>query len=92
MNIVELLILLAVVVIIGLQLVLLARTRKAGAEQGDGRHIERLERELRLEMQSTAQATRQEVAGHMGQYHAATVQQLDGMRQQMQLHSTSGRE
>jgi DNA recombination protein RmuC len=86
------LILLAVVVIIGLQLVLLARTRKTAAEQGDGRHIERLERELRLEMQSTAQATRQEVAGHMGQYHAATVQQLDGMRQQMQLHSASGRE
>ena len=88
MGIAELLILLAAAVIIALQLLLLARARNAG----DGRHIERLERELRLEMQSTAQATRQEVAGHMGQYHAATVQQLDGMRQQMQLHSASGRE
>ncbi|RZA33439.1 MAG: DNA recombination protein RmuC [Lysobacteraceae bacterium] len=88
MNIVELLILVAVVVVIALQLLLLAKARS----NGDGRHIERLERELRLELQSTAQATRQEVAGHMGQYHGATVQQLDGMRQQMQLHSASGRE
>ena len=70
---------------------LLARARKA-LDAGDGRHIERLERELRLEMQSTAQATRQEVAGHMGQYHAAAVQQFDGMRQQMQLQSSAGRE
>lgn len=88
MGIAELLILLAALVIIGLQLVLLARARSTG----DGRHIERLERELRLEMQSTAQATRQEVAVHMGQYHAASVQQFDSMRQQMQLQSSSGRE
>ncbi len=88
MSIIEILILVAVAIVIVLQFLLLARARNAG----DGRHIERLERELRLEMQSTAQATRQEVSGHMGQYHAATVQQLDGMRQQMQLHSASGRE
>ena len=88
MGTAELLILLAALVIIALQLVLLLRARA----NGDGRHIERLERELRLEMQSTAQATRQEVAGHMGQYHAAAVQQFDGMRQQMQLQSSAGRE
>lgn len=88
MGIAEILILLALVAVIVLQLLLLARARS----NGDGRHIERLERELRLEMQSTAQATRQEVAGHMGQYHAASVQQFDSMRQQMQLQSSSGRE
>lgn len=88
MGIAEILILLAIVAVIVLQLLLLARARS----NGDGRHIERLERELRLEMQSTAQATRQEVAGHMGQYHAASVQQFDSMRQQMQLQSSSGRE
>jgi len=88
MNIVEILLLVALLVVIVLQLLLLNRARA----NGDGRHIERLERELRLEMQSTAQATRQEVAGHMGQYHAAGVQQFDSMRQQMQLQSSSGRE
>ena len=88
MGIVEFLILLAIAVVIALQLMLLAKARS----NGDGRHIERLERELRLEMQSTAQATRQEVSGHMGQYHAAAVQQFDSMRQQMQLQSSSGRE
>ena len=88
MTLIEILLLLALLVVIALQLLLLVR---AGAN-GDGRHIERLERELRLEMQSTAQATRQEVAGHMGQYHAASVQQFDSMRQQMQLQSSSGRE
>ncbi len=88
MSMIELLILLAIVAVIALQLLLLMKARA----NGDGRHIERLERELRLEMQSTAQATRQEVAGHMGQYHAAAVQQFDSMRQQMQLQSSSGRE
>ena len=88
MNLIEILLLLAVAVVIVLQLLLLARARS----NGDGRHIERLERELRGELQTTAQATRQEVAGHMGQYHAASVQQFDSMRQQMQLQSSSGRE
>ncbi len=88
MSIIEIVLLLALVVVVVLQLLLLNRARS----NGDARHIERLERELRLEMQSTAQATRQEVAGHMGQYHAASVQQFDSMRQQMQLQSSSGRE
>ena len=88
MSIIEIVLLLALVAVVVLQLLLLARARS----NGDARHIERLERELRLEMQSTAQATRQEVAGHMGQYHAASVQQFDSMRQQMQLQSGSSRE
>jgi len=88
MDILELLILLALAIVVVLQLATFNRARSSG----DGRHIERLERELRGELQTTAQATRQEVAGHMGQYHNATVQQLDSMRQQMQLHSSSGRE
>jgi DNA recombination protein RmuC len=92
MGITEILILLVALVVIALQLLLLARARNADSGADAGRHLERLERELRLELQSTAQATRQEVAGHMGQYHGATVQQLDSMRQQMQLHSASGRE
>ncbi|UVW27947.1 DNA recombination protein RmuC [Massilia sp. H6] len=92
MEIIELLIVLAAIIIIALQLLLLQRARKASDNAGDGRHLERLERELRLELQSTAQATRQEMAGHMGQYHAAGVQQFDSMRQQMQLQSGSSRE
>jgi DNA recombination protein RmuC len=59
---------------------------------GDARQFERIERELRLETQASAQATRQDVSASLAQYHAATVQQLDSMRQQMQLHSASGRE
>ena len=91
MGITDILIVLAAVIIIALQL-LLHRSRNAGGGADAGRQLERLERELRLELQSTAQATRQEVAGHMGQYHAAGVQQFDSMRQQMQLQSSSGRE
>jgi DNA recombination protein RmuC len=77
--------LLAVVVV--LQLLLFMRGR-GGSEQP----FERLERELRHETQAGSQAVRQEVTASLGQYHAATVQQLDSMRQQMQLHSASGRE
>ena len=89
MSTAELLILLGVAIVAGLQVMRLLRARSGG---DDSRHFERVERELRLELQASAQGTRQEMASHMGQYHAATVQQLDSMRQQMQLHSSSGRE
>ncbi|MES2316180.1 MAG: DNA recombination protein RmuC [Pseudomonadota bacterium] len=59
-----------------LQLIVLLRGR-------DGTPFERVERELRLEMQSSAQATRQELTAVLAQYHGASVQQLDGMRQQI---------
>ncbi|MEH6436086.1 DNA recombination protein RmuC [Massilia sp. DD77] len=88
MTIAELLLLLGVAIVAGLQVMLLLRAR--GGD--DSRHFERVEREIRLELQVSAQGTRQELASHLGQYHAATVQQLDSMRQQMQLHSSSGRE
>jgi DNA recombination protein RmuC len=79
----------ALLAVLGLQVVLLSRARRGG----DERHaFERLERELRQELQTSAQATRQELAAHLAQNQAATVQQLDGMRQQIQLNSQGGRE
>ncbi|MFL6635131.1 MAG: DNA recombination protein RmuC, partial [Massilia sp.] len=79
----------ALLAVLGLQVVLLSRARRGG----DERHaFERLERELRQELQTSAQSTRQELAAHLAQNQAATVQQLDGMRQQIQLNSQGGRE
>ncbi|HZV64480.1 MAG TPA: DNA recombination protein RmuC, partial [Telluria sp.] len=72
---------------IGLQLAALLRARG-----GDAAHFERIERELRRELQASAQATRQEVGAILAQNHAATAQQLDSMRQQIHLQSISGRE
>jgi DNA recombination protein RmuC len=70
-----------------LQLLLFVRGRG-----GNVLPFERLERELRHETQASSQAVRQELTASLGQYQAATVQQFDSMRQQMQLHSASGRE
>lgn len=74
----------AAVIAIALQLVLLLR--------GRGRDAERMERELRAELQASAQATRLELSGTLAQYHAATVQQFDSLRQQSLLQASSGRE
>jgi DNA recombination protein RmuC len=74
----------AAAVIIALQLALLLR--------GRGRDAERMERELRAELQASAQATRQELSATLAQYHGATVQQLDSLRQQSMLAASSGRE
>jgi DNA recombination protein RmuC len=74
-------------IVLLLQLAALLRGR------GDsGAQFERIERELRGELQSNAQATRQELGASLAQYHAASVQQLDGMRQQIHLQGISGRE
>jgi DNA recombination protein RmuC len=81
-----------VAVAVALQVLALLRARGSAGDGGDGARFDRIERELRLELQASAQATRQELAAHLAQNHAATVQQLDGMRQQIQLHSASGRE
>jgi DNA recombination protein RmuC len=70
-----------------LQLLLFARGRG-----GNVLPFERLERELRHETQAGSQAVRQELTASLGQYQAAIVLQFDSMRQQMQLHSASGRE
>lgn len=80
------LILAAVVgVLVLLQVVALLRGR-------EGPRFDRIEHELRREIQASAQATRQEVTAALAQYHGATVQQLDSMRQQIHLVSISGRE
>ena len=54
--------------------------------------IDRVEREVRMQLQTSAQATRQELSAALAQFHAATVQQLDGMRAQIQGQGQSGRE
>jgi DNA recombination protein RmuC len=58
----------------------------------DGLRLERLERELRGELQSSAQGTRQELGAILAQHHAAAAQQLDGMRQLIAHTGSSGRE
>ena len=79
----------AVVVLVLLVLLLqVAALLRAGAADA----FERLERELRLEVQAGAQSTRQELAAALAQYHGATVQQLEGMRQQIYLAGSSDRE
>jgi DNA recombination protein RmuC len=75
----------ALLAIVVLQLLALMRNRGGG-------QFERMERELRLEMQASAQGTRQELSANLAQNQAAMVQQLEAMRQQIQLHATGGRE
>jgi DNA recombination protein RmuC len=77
---------------LGLQFALFARLRAAKNSDGSAQAFERLERELRHELQASAQATRQEMAAHLAQNQAATAQQLEAMRQQIQLHAAGGRE
>jgi DNA recombination protein RmuC len=78
--------------VLGMQFALFARARAAKDSDGSAHAFERLERELRHELQASAQATRQELATHLAQNQAATAQQLDAMRQQIQLQSAGGRE
>ncbi|MGZ5200547.1 MAG: DNA recombination protein RmuC [Telluria sp.] len=75
----------AVLAIVVLQIVVLLRVR-------GGAQVERMERELRLEMQASAQGTRQELSAHLAQNQAGIVQQMEAMRQQIQLHAAGGRE
>ena len=77
-----------VVLAVLLQLVLLLRSGAGDAMA----NVTRMERELRLEMQTGAQGTRQELTAALAQYHAATAQQLDSMRQQIHMAGSSGRE
>jgi DNA recombination protein RmuC len=78
--------------VLGLQFVLFARVRSNKDSGGSALAFERLERELRHELQASAQATRQELVNHLAQNQAATAQQLEAMRQQIQLHAAGGRE
>lgn len=96
MSILELFALLALgAVIIALQVLTLLRTRAPQQDKGMvdlAAGLERVEREVRLQLQATAQASRQENAQLLAQSHAATVQQLDVMRRQIEaLTETSAR-
>ncbi|MES2901377.1 MAG: DNA recombination protein RmuC [Pseudomonadota bacterium] len=71
-----------------LQLVLLLRR----GSDGGAAALERIERELRREMQDGAQGTRQELGAMLAQNHGATVQQIDSMRQQAESSGSSGRQ
>jgi DNA recombination protein RmuC len=76
------------VVIVALQIVILLRsTGKGGGDIGE--RLERVEREVRMQLQATAQAQRQEMGHTLAQAHAATVQQLDGMRRQIEVLTES---
>lgn len=82
----ELTILLALAaVIIVLQIVSLLRSR--GGDVAD--QLDRVEREVRLQLQATAQAQRQEMGNMLAQSHAATVQQLETMRRQIEVLTES---
>jgi DNA recombination protein RmuC len=79
---------LAIVVIV-LQVLALLRARTGN---GSAPAFERLERELRGEMQLGAQTARQDTAASLAQYHAATVQHLDAMRKQIGDNAATGRD
>lgn len=84
----------ALLIVIVLQIVALLRARPAGAgaDGGMAERIERVEREVRMQLQTTAQATRQDMGQHLSQAHAATVQQFEAMRRQIEAQGQSGRE
>lgn len=88
----DILILLGLALVAGLQILILLRARSGADGQSASAQLERLERELRQELQASAQSTRQELGGTLAQFHNASVQQFDSMRQQMQLQSGSSRE
>jgi len=80
----ELIILIGLVVLVlVLQAVQLLRSRAAG-DGGMAERLERVEREVRMQLQATAQAQRQEMGHTLSQAHAATLQQLDSMRRQIE--------
>ncbi|KQW96820.1 recombinase RmuC [Massilia sp. Root418] len=91
MNHTEFLVLLALgAVLLVLQILALLRGRSQGGGHAElASHIERVEREVRMQLQATAQASRQEMGQTLAQSHAATVQQLDGMRRQIEVLTES---
>jgi len=77
-----LLLVLAVVLVLQVLALLRARAAQNGTQEaGLAERIERVEREVRLQLQATAQAT-----------HAATVQQFEGLRRQLEAQGLVGRE
>ncbi|MYN44202.1 DNA recombination protein RmuC [Pseudoduganella sp. FT93W] len=77
-----LLLLLAAVLVLQVLALLRARSAQNGAQEaGLAERIERVEREVRLQLQATAQAS-----------HGATVQQFEGLRRQLEAQGLVGRE
>lgn len=72
----------ALALVVLLQLVLLLR--RSG--------VERIERELRRDLQDGAQGTRQELGAMLAHNHAAMVQQIDSMRQQAEASGSGARQ
>ncbi|NRR30102.1 DNA recombination protein RmuC [Oxalobacteraceae bacterium] len=92
MSQLEFFVLLAVALLmLALQVFALLRSR-GGAGAGIAAPIERVERELRLQMQASAQSGRQEMAQMLAQNQVATQQLLDAMRRQIDVQAQSGRE
>lgn len=90
MNITEIVILLLIAVVVVLQIILLLRTRSGDTASGllqlqeelqrHQQHAsDRVERELRNQMLTTAQSTRQELGGNFAQFQAALTAQLTSM-------------
>jgi len=77
------------IAILALQVVLLLRGNGNKGAGDIGERLERVEREVRMQLQATAQAQRQEMSHTLAQAHAATVQQLDGMRRQIEVLTES---
>jgi DNA recombination protein RmuC len=93
MTLTDLLLLAGVAAIILLQVLALVRARAMPTlDAAAAAAYERLERELRRELQASAQSTRQELNASLAQNHAAGVQQFEAMRQQIHLQGISGRE
>ena len=72
MTLAEILILVMLALVAGLQLLSLARARSGDAERFD---------RIELGLQSSAQGTRQEMSAALAQSHAATMQGLEAMRE-----------
>ena len=91
MTHIEFLVLLALgAILLVLQVLMLLRGRgQAGGNAELASHIERVEREVRMQLQATAQASRLEMGQSLSQSHAAIVQQLDGMRRQIEVLTES---
>ncbi|MBB3225058.1 DNA recombination protein RmuC [Pseudoduganella umbonata] len=77
------------IAILALQVVILLRGNGNKGPGDIGERLERVEREVRMQLQATAQAQRQEMSHTLAQAHAATVQQLDGMRRQIEVLTES---
>ncbi len=99
----EIIILLLVAVVLILQVIGLLRGRagdvpaeltqlQIALQQHQQQTGERIERELREQVQSTAQGTRQELTGNFAQFQLTLGAQLEAMRQAMTLQAQNGRE